>query len=110
MYGDGEQTLDLVHSSDAARANVLAMFNEDVTNEHLNVGTGIETSLRDFLSLIENILRRKAKVKFVDADPHLVKRRCASIKKIKDKLSFEPKVSVEEGTKKYVEYLLEGKI
>ncbi|MDQ3019399.1 MAG: SDR family NAD(P)-dependent oxidoreductase [Bacteroidota bacterium] len=110
IYGDGEQTLDLVHSSDAARANVLAMFNEDVTNDHFNVGTGIETSLREFLLLIEKILGRKAKVKFVDADPHLVKRRCASIKKIKDKLGFEPKVTVEEGTKKYIKYLLEGKI
>lgn len=110
MYGDGEQTLDLVHSSDAARANVLAMFNDKVKNEHFNVGTGIETSLKEILSLIEKMLGKKAKVKYVESDPHLVKKRCSSIKKIKEMLDFEPEVSVEEGTKRYIQYLLEGKI
>jgi UDP-glucose 4-epimerase len=110
MYGDGEQTLDLVHSSDAARANVLAMFNDNVKNEHFNVGTGIETSLKELLELIEKLLGKKAKVKHIDSDPHLVKRRCASIGKIKDQLGFEPKVTVLEGTQKYIKYLLEGKI
>ncbi len=110
MYGDGEQTLDLVHSSDAARANVLALFNDNVKNEHFNVGTGIETSLKDILNLIENLLGKKAKVRHVDSDPHLVRRRCASINKISEQLGFEPKVTVEEGTKKYIRYLLEGKI
>lgn len=110
MYGDGEQTLDLVHSSDAARANVLAMFNDNVKNEHFNVGTGIETSLKEILSLIEKHLGKKAKVRHIDSDPHLVKRRCASILKIKEKLDFEPEVMIEEGTKRYIKYLLEGKI
>ena len=110
MYGDGEQTLDLVHSSDAARANVLAMFNEEVKNEHFNVGTGIETSLKEVLMLIEKHLGKKAKVRHVDSDPHLVKRRCSSIDLIKEKLGFVPEVTVEEGTIKYIQYLLEGKI
>lgn len=110
MYGDGEQTLDLVHSSDAAKANVLAMFNDKVRNEHFNVGTGKETSLKEILELIEKLLGKKAKVRHEESDPHLVRRRCASIKKINEQLGFEPSVTVEEGTKKYIEYLLEGKI
>lgn len=110
MYGDGEQTLDLVHSSDAARANILALFNDKVKNEHFNVGTGIETSLKEILKLIEELLGKKARVKYEDSDPHLVRRRCASIKKINEQLGFIPVVTVEEGTKKYIQYLLEGKI
>lgn len=110
MYGDGEQTLDLVHSSDAARANILAMFNDDVKNEHFNVGTGIETSLKQVLAVIEKYLGKKAAVKHVDSDPHLVRRRCASIDKIRNMLGFEPEVSVEEGTRMYVEHLMQGKI
>lgn len=110
MYGDGEQTLDLVHSSDAARANILAMFNDKVKNEHFNVGTGIETSLKEILALIEKLLGKKAKVRHIDSDPHLVRRRCSSIKKINEMLGFNPKVTVEEGTRKYIQFLLEGKI
>jgi UDP-glucose 4-epimerase len=110
MYGDGEQTLDLVHASDAAQANISALFNDDVKNEYFNVGSGKETKLKDLLALIERYLNKKARVKHIPTDPHLVKRRCASIKKITDMLGFEPKIVVEEGTKRYVEYLLAGKI
>ncbi|MBS1516841.1 MAG: SDR family NAD(P)-dependent oxidoreductase [Bacteroidetes bacterium] len=110
MYGDGEQTLDLVHSSDAARANVLAMFNDEVRNEHFNVGTGKETSLKEILAMIEKMLGRKAKVRHVDSDPHLVKRRCSSIDKIRKRLGFEPVITVEEGTRRYIDHLMKGKI
>lgn len=110
MYGDGEQTMDLVHSSDAAQANILALFNEKIKNEFFNVGTGIETSLKQLLALIEKHLGKMARVKHVEADPHLVKRRCASIEKVKKELGFQPQVSIEDGTRKYIEYLLEGKI
>lgn len=110
MYGDGEQTLDLVHSSDAAKANILAMFNNDVINEHFNIGSGKETKLKDLLALIERQLNKKAKVKNVESDPHLVKRRCASIEKAKKMLRFKPTISVEEGTKRYIDCLLAGKI
>lgn len=110
MYGDGEQTMDLVHSSDAAQANILAMFNDNVKNEFFNVGTGKETSLKQLLAIIEKYLGKKAKVKNIPGDPHLVKRRCASIKKITDMLGFKPKVNIEEGTKRYIDYLLKGKV
>lgn len=110
MYGDGEQTLDLVHSSDAARANILALFNDNVKFEHFNVGTGIETSLRQVLAVIEAKLGKKAVVRHVETDPHLVRRRCASIEKIRSMLGFEPAVTVEEGTERYVKHLLEGKV
>ena len=110
MYGDGEQTMDLVHSYDAAKANVLAMFNNNVENEHFNVGSGRETKVKDLLALIEKMLAKKAKVKHIESDPHLVRRRCASIEKARKMLGFEPSVSVEEGTKRYINYLLKGKI
>jgi len=110
MYGDGEQTMDLVHSSDAAKANMLAMFNDEVKNEHFNVGTGKETSLKELLSIIEKLMEKKAKVKHVESDPHLVRRRCASIEKITNMLDFEPTVNVEEGTKRYIDNLIKGKI
>ncbi len=110
MYGDGEQTMDLVHSYDAAKANVLAMFNDNVKNEHFNVGSGKETKVKDLLALIEKMLGKKAKVKHVESDPHLVRRRCASIEKARKMLGFEPSVTVEEGTRRYIDYLLKGKI
>lgn len=110
MYGDGGQTMDLVHSYDAAKANVLALFNDEVKNEFFNVGTGKETSLKELLEMIETLLNKKAIIKREATDPHLVRRRCASIDKIKGMLGFEPSIDVLEGTKRYIDYLLKGKI
>lgn len=110
MYGDGEQTMDLVHSSDAARANVLAMLNDDVANEHFNVGSGTETKVKDLLALIERLMGKRARVRHVESDPHLVRRRCASIEKIRSQLGFEPQVDLETGTQRYIDSLLAGKI
>ena len=56
------------------------------------------------------MFEKKAKIKHIESDPHLVKRRCASIEKINKMLGYKPTVDVEEGTKRYINYLLEGKI
>jgi len=45
IYGDGEQTMDLLHAEDAARANVMALLESEVQDEIFNVGTGVETSV-----------------------------------------------------------------
>ncbi len=42
---DGSQTMDLIHAEDVARANVAAMVSE-TNNEQFNIGTGVETSVR----------------------------------------------------------------
>jgi len=110
IYGDGDQTMDLVHASDAARANILALFNDKVKNEFFNVGSGKETSLKELLTLLERLMGKKAKVKYIEADPHLVRRRLASLEKIQKMLGFKPQVQIEEGAKKYIDYLLAGKI
>jgi UDP-glucose 4-epimerase len=46
ILGDGRQTMDFVHVTDVARANVLAA-ESDATDMVFNVGTGIETSLAE---------------------------------------------------------------
>lgn len=46
IFGDGLQTMDLVHVRDVARANILAA-NASATDAVYNVGSGTETSLLD---------------------------------------------------------------
>ena len=44
IYGDGTQTMDFVYVEDIARANWMAA-NSSLTDDVLNIATGIETSL-----------------------------------------------------------------
>jgi nucleoside-diphosphate-sugar epimerase len=106
LYGDGEQTMDLLHSEDAARANVLALFKEDVKYEMFNVGTGIETSINRLKDMIFAEMGQSVPVERLEFDKHLVRRRQASTRKIREKLGFVPRVTVAEGLKRYVDALL----
>ncbi len=102
IYGDGSQTMDLIHSSDCARANVIAMFRDDVVNELFNVGTGIETSLNELKEMLFRRMGKTVPVEYQPYDEHLVKRRQCSTKKIKEKLDFVPEISLEEGIDRYL--------
>lgn len=84
VYGDGEQTMDMIFGSDIGRANVSAMDNPECKNMFLNVATGIETSVNDLLSIIVEEMKTlipKTKIDIIreEHDPNLVKRRCADV-------------------------------
>src|SRR5258708_1494662 len=51
IFGDGTQSMDFVYVTDVARANILAA-QCDVTDEVFNVGTGKQTSLKEFCDLL----------------------------------------------------------
>lgn len=108
LYGDGEQTMDLLHSEDAARANVLALFNDDVKYEMFNVGTGVETSVNQLKDMIFEEMGKSVPVHRLELDKHLVRRRQASTKKIHEMLGFVPAVDVREGVRRYVASLSGG--
>ena len=51
INGDGSQAYDFVTVRDAARANILAL-QAGVTDEFYNVGTGVQTSIKELCGLI----------------------------------------------------------
>lgn len=51
INGDGSQAYDFISVRDAARANVLAL-QADVVDQFYNVGTGVQTSIRQLCDLI----------------------------------------------------------
>jgi UDP-glucose 4-epimerase len=51
INGDGSQAYDFITARDAARCNVLAL-QADITDEFYNVGTGIQTSIKELCDLI----------------------------------------------------------
>ena len=57
IFGDGQQTRDFTHVSNAVSANLLAGFAKDALNgQVLNVGAGVRTSVNELSSKIAAIL------------------------------------------------------
>jgi UDP-glucose 4-epimerase len=55
IFGDGSQTMDLVHVEDVARANILAA-RSSASDSVYNVGTGTETSLSELCILLSRAM------------------------------------------------------
>ena len=52
IYGDGQQTMDMIFGADIGRANVAALDNDECKNMFINVGTGFQTSVINLFDMI----------------------------------------------------------
>ena len=102
VYGDGTQTRDFTFVDDAVEASILAAEN-DLVGEVFNVGGGSRVSVNELIGMMENIIGKKAKVKYIEKQKGDVKDTWADVSKVGKELRWTPKVGIEEGLKKFVE-------
>jgi UDP-glucose 4-epimerase len=98
IFGDGSQTMDFVFVGDVARANLLAAVSE-ATDDVMNVGTGVETSLNELCRLLsESAGHPELEPVHVEARTvNGVTRRCASTTNARDRIGFTTSVGLREG-------------
>ncbi len=102
IFGTGEQTRDFVYGPEVARANYLA-FESDFVGA-VNIGTGIETDINRLYELLAKAAGCKEKAIHAAGKPGEQLRSCIDNSLAKKVLGWEPKVFVEEGLAKTVEY------
>ena len=98
IFGDGSQTMDMVHGCDIARANVLAAESQ-ATDVVLNVGTGHETSLYRLARLLAEVMGRPDlhPVHEPERSVNPVPRRLAATDAASTAIGFTAAISVREG-------------
>jgi UDP-glucose 4-epimerase len=107
IFGDGTDSMDFVHVTDIAHANVLALLS-DVTDEAFNVGDQIETSLSDLLNALLKVNRSQLKPIFKEANSiNPVSRRLADISKASKLLGYKPAITLEKGLKELTDWYFE---
>ena len=72
-----------------------------------NLGCGKPIKLLDFIEILETQLEKKAKKKFLSMQPGDVYKTYANIDKLKLETGFEPKISFEQGIKRFVDWYKE---
>jgi len=95
VYGDGEQTRDLVYVGDVSRAILLCLEKNISGLYHIGLGKGIR--LLDLISLVEKVTGRAIPVEFTDARLGDIKDNYTNLAKARDELGYEPQVSIKEG-------------
>ena len=91
IYGDGSQTMDLIHAKDIAKANLLGMDSK-VTGEFFNVGSGKETKVSELAEIMMDIIGNKVNINYEPNDTQKVKNRRSSTEKIFNLLKFTPEI------------------
>ncbi len=107
INGDGSQAYDFVTVQDTARCNLLAL-QADVADEFYNVGTGVQTSIRELCDLILELKRSELNVTYkpysAEDVRRLVQNRIGSPEKAERDLGFVYKDNLREGLLKLIEW------
>ena len=100
VFGEGSQTRDYVYIDDVVDALISAGERTDVDGEVINIGSGVETSVNELITLIENVTNRKAHVIHNIEQSGGVRRLVADIEKAERLLAYHPNTSLYEGLQK----------
>ena len=103
VYGDGKVQRDFTYITDVIDGVVQAI---DRCNGYqiYNLGESRVVELLELIALIEKNLGKKAKIKWLPPQPGDVKITYSDITKARKELDYNPKVPIEEGIKKFVEW------
>jgi UDP-glucose 4-epimerase len=97
VHGDGSQTRDYVYADDVVSAMVAASTAPDVSGLVINVGSGIETSVRELVKLVLDSTGGKPEVLYNAQSSGGVSRMAADLRASREKLNFSPSIKLEEG-------------
>lgn len=110
INGDGSQAYDFIYVEDVARANVAALTS-NVDIGFYNVGTEIQTTIKDLCNTILRLKKSNLVVKYVpyaaDDARQFVKNRIGSAKRAREEMNFQYKYTLEEGLQKLIDWRIE---
>ena len=97
VYGDGSQTRSFCYVSDMVDGLTRLMFLESLRGEVINLGSPNEISILELAELIKGLVNTNSEIIFKPLPPDDPTRRKPDIAKAKQKLDWEPVISLEEG-------------
>lgn len=107
INGDGSQAYDFIYVEDVARCNVAAL-KSDIKFGMYNVGTEVQTSIRELCELILELKKSNLKVTYkpysADDARALVQNRIGSRVKAENELGFKYIYSLKEGLSKLIDW------
>jgi dTDP-glucose 4,6-dehydratase len=104
IYGDGTQTRSFCYIDDLIEGIFKTAIMENIDGEVFNLGNPEEHKIKDFAQIIKSLTNSKSLIIFKSLPQDDPTRRCPDIYLVKEKLHWEPKIGLEEGLGKVIEY------
>lgn len=99
IYGNGEQSRDFTYIQNVVEGNILAATTDCEPGLVMNCACHGQITLNQLVCDINKILGKNIRPKYTDQRPGDIKHSFASIKLIKEKLGFNPRIYFEDGLK-----------
>lgn len=105
LYGDGSTQRDYTHVDDIIAGVRAAMDYRGSEYEIINLGNSRTVTLRDLIALLERATNAHAKLKHLPEQPGDAPLTYADITKARRLLDYSPRISIEEGIRRFVKWL-----
>ena len=106
IFEDGKESLDFVYVDDVVNATILGIEKDEANYEVFNVGLGLAI---DVNTVARTLIKQYASNSKITLSGNYrlgdIRDNYADLTKIKSKLGFEPKVSFEEGIKRFTQWV-----
>jgi UDP-glucuronate 4-epimerase len=102
VYGDGEQSRGFTYLDDIARGTIQAL--KPLGYEIINLGGHEVITINDLITLIEDVIGKKAIVEHGPAVLADMRSNWADVRKAGELLGWEPQVDLREGVKRLAEW------
>lgn len=104
VWGTGRPTRDFLYVNDAVDGLILVAerYNQP---EPINLGSGEEVSIRELVETVCRLMNFKGSVHWQTDKPDGQPRRVLDISRARRELGFSPKVSLEEGLQKTIDWM-----
>jgi len=103
IYGKGTQTRSFCYVDDMVKG-LIAMMNNGKFTGPVNLGNPVEFTIKELADQIISLVDLKSKIVYEDLPVDDPVRRKPDIALAKKKLNWQPKISLENGLKKTIEY------
>lgn len=111
INGDGSQAYDFISVEDVALANIRAL-ESDATDAFYNVGTGVQTTIKELCELILELKGSTLEVQYkpygADDARALVKNRIGCPKKASEEIGFTAAITLKEGLQRLIDWREQG--
>jgi UDP-glucose 4-epimerase len=97
MHGEGLQTRDYVYVDDVVSAMIAAATAPGINHMVINVGSGVETSIRELVRLVGETTGAKLEVITNPRTSPGVSRMCADLGLAREKLGYQPRFFLSNG-------------
>jgi Nucleoside-diphosphate-sugar epimerases len=102
LWGTGTPTREFLYVDDAARALILCAERLEVSDP-VNIGTGLETSIRDLAAMISELAGFEGKTVWDESRPDGQPKRYLDTQRAGELIGFEAQTGLEDGLRRTIE-------